>query len=153
MAAQAAQLADGRTQHADTPQDRRADHPERGARRSPQGRRPDRRAAHTERGTSRRRSPRRAPSSRSCASSRTPPNARAAQLRELYGKFQKMVDAGKLKVVFRHGRMLLELPNDVLFDSGKTDIKPEGKGDLSRSRRCCAPCPTGASRSPATPTT
>jgi len=55
-------------------------------------------------------------------------NARGAQLRELQAKFQKLVDAGQLKIVFRQGRMVVELANDVLFDSGKTDIKPAGKG-------------------------
>jgi chemotaxis protein MotB len=57
-------------------------------------------------------------------------NARAAQLRDLYARFQKLVDAGKLKIVFRGGRMLLELPNDVLFDSGRPDLKVEGRGTV-----------------------
>jgi len=58
-------------------------------------------------------------------------SARAAQLRDLFAKFQKMIDAGKLKVVLRQGRMLLELPNDVLFDSGRTDIKPAGRTTIA----------------------
>ncbi len=53
--------------------------------------------------------------------------ARAAQFRELAARFQKMVDAGQLKVIMRGGRMVLELSNDVLFDSGKTDLKEVGK--------------------------
>src|SRR5262249_35176364 len=44
---------------------------------------------------------------------------------------KKMVDAGQLKVVMRGGRMLLELRNDVLFDSGRTDLKEEGKKTLA----------------------
>jgi chemotaxis protein MotB len=56
--------------------------------------------------------------------------ARAAQFRELAARFQKLVDAGQLKVVMRGGRMVLELSNDVLFDSGKTEIKEIGKRTL-----------------------
>lgn len=56
---------------------------------------------------------------------------RAAQFRDLNAKFQKMTEAGKLKVVLRGGQMLLELPNDVLFDSGKTNIKDVGRTTLA----------------------
>jgi chemotaxis protein MotB len=58
--------------------------------------------------------------------------ARAALFKQLALKFQKMIDAGELKVALRNGRMVLELPNDVLFDSGQTVIKPAGKQALSK---------------------
>jgi len=57
--------------------------------------------------------------------------ARAAQFRELAARFQKMVDAGQLKVIMRGGRMVLELSNDILFDSGKTDLKDVGKRTIA----------------------
>ena len=57
--------------------------------------------------------------------------ARAAQFKDLVARFQKLVDAGQLKVVMRGGRMLLELPNDVLFDSGRTDLKDAGRHTLT----------------------
>jgi chemotaxis protein MotB len=57
--------------------------------------------------------------------------ARAAQFRELAARFQKLIDAGQLKVIMRNGRMVLELSNDVLFDSGKTDLKEVGKKTLA----------------------
>ena len=56
--------------------------------------------------------------------------ARAAQFQELIKRFEKLADAGKLKVVLRDGRMIIELPNDVLFDSAKADLKSEGKNTL-----------------------
>ncbi len=59
-------------------------------------------------------------------------DARAALFRQLAVKFQKMIDAGQLKVVLRNGRMVLQLPNDVLFDSGKTVVKPAGKQALAQ---------------------
>lgn len=53
--------------------------------------------------------------------------ARAATFHNLVAKLRSMIDAGQLKVVIRNGRMLIALPNDILFDSGRTDIKPNGR--------------------------
>jgi chemotaxis protein MotB len=58
--------------------------------------------------------------------------ARAATFRSLVAKLRSMIDAGQLKVVIRDGRMLIQLPNDVLFDSGKTNIKPDGQAALAK---------------------
>ncbi|HEX2573956.1 MAG TPA: OmpA family protein [Polyangia bacterium] len=58
--------------------------------------------------------------------------ARAATFRKLVEKLRSMIDAGQLKVVIREGRMLIALPNDVLFDSGKTSLKPDGQAALRR---------------------
>jgi chemotaxis protein MotB len=57
-------------------------------------------------------------------------DARAALFKQLALKFQKMIDSGELKIVLRDGRMVLQLSNDVLFDSGQTDIKPGGQTAL-----------------------
>jgi chemotaxis protein MotB len=59
-------------------------------------------------------------------------DARAALFKQLALKFQKMIDAGELKVALRNGRMVIELPNDVLFDTGQTAIKPAGKQALTK---------------------
>jgi chemotaxis protein MotB len=56
---------------------------------------------------------------------------RAAMFRSLVEKLRSMVDAGKIKVQVRNGRMLLVLPNDILFDSGKTELKTEGKDAIA----------------------
>lgn len=55
---------------------------------------------------------------------------RADLLKNLINKFKRMIDSGDLKIVLREGRMVLQLRNDVLFDSGKTDVKPAGKEAL-----------------------
>lgn len=52
---------------------------------------------------------------------------RAQLFKQLAMKFHKMIDSGQLKVRLRDGRMVIELANDVLFDSGQTNIKPEGQ--------------------------
>src|SRR5882672_609371 len=54
-------------------------------------------------------------------------DARAALFRQLALRFQKMIDSGQLKIKLRDGRMVIELANDVLFDSGQTVVKPEGQ--------------------------
>jgi chemotaxis protein MotB len=58
--------------------------------------------------------------------------ARAATFRNLMEKLRSMIDAGQLKVVIREGRMLIALESDVLFDSGKTNLKPAGQAALAK---------------------
>ena len=58
--------------------------------------------------------------------------ARAALFRELSLKLKRMIDAGDLQVILRSGRMVLVLPNDVLFDSGRAEVKPRGREALSQ---------------------
>ena len=41
-----------------------------------------------------------------------------------------MVSSGKLKVEIRNGLMLVKLPDGILFDSGKADLKAGGKTTL-----------------------
>jgi chemotaxis protein MotB len=56
--------------------------------------------------------------------------ARAALFKQLALKFHRMIDAGDLKVVLRNGHMVIQLANDVLFESGRTEIKPRGQDSL-----------------------
>ncbi|MBX3130384.1 MAG: OmpA family protein [Polyangiaceae bacterium] len=63
--------------------------------------------------------------------------ARAAQLERIRQRFellrdrlQKLTNLG-LKVEIRRNRMVIRLPGDVLFASGKDDLKPEGQQVLS----------------------
>jgi chemotaxis protein MotB len=67
--------------------------------------------------------------------------ARAAMFRGLAEKLRSMVDAGQIKVTVRNGRMLLALPNDILFDSGKVEIKQEGKEALGKVAKVLAGMP------------
>ena len=62
-------------------------------------------------------------------------NRRKAELqtyRDLFAKLKKLIDAGTIKVSFRNGRMIVELASAVLFDSGKTDLKDNGKAALDQ---------------------
>ncbi len=58
--------------------------------------------------------------------------ARIQTFRNLVTKLRSMIDSGQLKVAIRGGRMLIALPNDILFDSGQTAVKPDGKAALAR---------------------
>jgi chemotaxis protein MotB len=56
---------------------------------------------------------------------------RLAAFRALTARFQKMIDAGTLKVGFRNGMMILQLPAGILFASGKADLSDEGEVALT----------------------
>ncbi len=58
--------------------------------------------------------------------------ARAQVFRDLVAKLRQMIDSGQLKVIIRDGRMIIALPNDILFDSGKTEVKKDGQTALAR---------------------
>jgi chemotaxis protein MotB len=57
---------------------------------------------------------------------------RAQQFRDMVAKFKSMIDAGKLQVEIRDGLMLVKLPDNILFDPGKTDLKPAGKDAINQ---------------------
>ena len=52
---------------------------------------------------------------------------RIAEFKSLLLRFKDLIDAGKLKVTMTDGRMVLQLPTDVLFDSGSARLSSEGK--------------------------
>lgn len=55
---------------------------------------------------------------------------------EIYAQFverlQGMIDAGQLSVNIRNGRIVIELPNNVLFDSGRAQLNAEGREALTQ---------------------
>jgi chemotaxis protein MotB len=57
--------------------------------------------------------------------------ARAALYKDLSFRLKRQIDDGDLSIVVRDGRMVLQLPNDVLFDTGQTELKPAGKRTLA----------------------
>jgi chemotaxis protein MotB len=50
---------------------------------------------------------------------------------DFLAKFKKMIEAGKLDITVRRGQIVLALGTDILFDTGKTEIKPEGRAALT----------------------
>jgi chemotaxis protein MotB len=54
-----------------------------------------------------------------------------ARFRELRGRLEALTKVG-LKVVVRNNRMVIQLPGDVLFDSGKDELKPQGREVLGQ---------------------
>ena len=53
-----------------------------------------------------------------------------AEFRQLTRQFQRMIDSGRLAVAFRRGRMIVELPAQVLFPSGSEDLTDDGRKSL-----------------------
>lgn len=50
--------------------------------------------------------------------------------RDLASQLASMIEAGQLSVNIRDGRMVINLADDILFDSGRTEIKTDGKAAL-----------------------
>ncbi len=63
---------------------------------------------------------------------------RAATYRSLTDRLRSMIDAGKLQVKIRKGRMLISLPNDVLFDSGSATLKHAGQDAVAQVAQALA---------------
>jgi chemotaxis protein MotB len=49
----------------------------------------------------------------------------------MLAKFKSLIEAGKLSVKIRNGKMVLELPSAVLFPSGSADLSEDGQATLS----------------------
>lgn len=58
--------------------------------------------------------------------------ARLAQFRSILQKFKAMIDSGKLQVAVRNGKMMVRLPEGILFPSGKAELKPEGQAVIEQ---------------------
>ena len=58
--------------------------------------------------------------------------ARLAEFNAMKAKFQRMIDSGTLDISFRRGRMIVELPAAVLFDSGSAELSEAGSDAVIR---------------------
>lgn len=58
--------------------------------------------------------------------------ARSEMYARLASRLRQMIDAGNLKVTIRKGRMILNLPNEILFDPGRAKLKDAGKKALEQ---------------------
>jgi chemotaxis protein MotB len=54
-----------------------------------------------------------------------------AVYRNLFASLKKMVDAGTIKVGFRDGRLVVQLDDAILFDSGRAELKQGGQDALA----------------------
>ncbi len=67
--------------------------------------------------------------------------AQLAAYRDLLSRFQRLIDAGTLRVKIVDGRMVVELATDVLFPSGSAELSPEGKAAIEEVARVLAGIP------------
>jgi chemotaxis protein MotB len=56
--------------------------------------------------------------------------SRLAEFRRMTEQFRGMIDSGRLEVSFRRGRMIVELPAQVLFPSGSAELTDEGRAAI-----------------------
>ncbi len=57
--------------------------------------------------------------------------ARLATFRNLIDRFRSMIESGRLRVRIVRNRMVVELPEGILFDSGRADLKEAGEATLT----------------------
>ncbi len=57
--------------------------------------------------------------------------ARVRQFRNMLKRFQDMIKSGAIKVAVRDGRLVVELSEKILFDSGRAKLKKDGEKALS----------------------
>ena len=67
---------------------------------------------------------------------------RSAQLRDLVTRFKPLVDAGRVHVVARNGRPLIELPTDEFFPPDKATLTPAGRAAITEVARVLCTLPT-----------
>jgi len=62
--------------------------------------------------------------------------AERKQRNEIYAQFvsrlQTMIDAGELSVSIKDGRIVIELPDKILFDSGRSQLNQDGRKALTQ---------------------
>ncbi|MBN2528606.1 MAG: OmpA family protein [Deltaproteobacteria bacterium] len=56
---------------------------------------------------------------------------RLKTVKDILDQLKSIIEAGNLKVRTKRGKMTLELPSAVLFDSGKADLSDKGKETMS----------------------
>jgi len=66
---------------------------------------------------------------------------RLATFRNMLERFRSLMESGRLRVRIVRGRMVVELPEGVLFDSGRAVLKPEGRTTLAEVAQVLAQIP------------
>lgn len=63
---------------------------------------------------------------------------RLAAFRNMLKQFREMIEAGQLRVKIVRGKMVVELPEGVLFDSGSAELKDDGQETLEEVTKILA---------------
>ena len=63
----------------------------------------------------------------------------AQVFRDFAQRFKSLIDAGQLRIETRRGRLVMAVSGDLLFDEGKAEIRPAGKGALLEIARALTP--------------
>lgn len=60
---------------------------------------------------------------------------------EVIGRFRSLIDAGQLSVSISRGRLAINLPQDILFESGSATLGRDGRATLTQVARVLADIP------------
>lgn len=66
---------------------------------------------------------------------------RNAIYEEVIGRFRSLIEGGRLSVSINRGRMVIQLPQDILFGSGNATIGADGRGTLTEVAAVLAELP------------
>ena len=61
-----------------------------------------------------------------------------AVYKDLFNSLKALVDSGTIKVVFRKGRLVVELASSILFESAKASLSDEGRDALTKLAKALA---------------
>lgn len=78
---------------------------------------------------------------REAAERRAAAESRVKEFKDLLSRFQKLIDAGQLKVKIVDGRMVVVLATDILFASGKAELSDAGKSAIGEVGKVLATIP------------
>jgi chemotaxis protein MotB len=67
--------------------------------------------------------------------------ARLQTFRQMLAQFNKMIESGELRVRIERGRMVVVLAENILFDSGRADLKQHGQATLTEVAHVLASIP------------
>jgi chemotaxis protein MotB len=73
-------------------------------------------------------------------------DARAQLFRDFAARFKPLIDAGQLRVESRRGELVMAVQSDLLFDEGRSELRPAGKGalmEIARALETTSPPSTG----------
>lgn len=64
---------------------------------------------------------------------------RNAHFNDLMGRLGELIDAGKVNLAVRNGLIVVQIPNDLLYEAGKVDIQKDAKPVISQVWKALEP--------------
>jgi chemotaxis protein MotB len=72
--------------------------------------------------------------------------SRVDLFRTLAGRFKPLLDAGQMRIETRRGQPVMEVSSELLFDAGRSELRPAGKGALMEVAHALQAAAAGGAR-------